>query len=689
MIGRGFGSGNSSTGYITTNQLISNTTQVKNNVAASLLSTDGNSVITGSFKTSALTVGDGSVNDLVINGINLGTTAQETADLVQEGTFNTVIQTWDYNSSSVFGKTARLLRTYHDNIGTKYALIKTTYNWNLNFASSLIGYDTNMRSDAEMNVLSMMNTAVSQNLYYKDTYEVVVIGFTFREKNKRISIPNFVYVPYFLDTILPENETYDGYYPVREIWGCHIYATTAQNNSVHLLSAEELSNPSEINYVPTSFYAPYINKITLKHKIDNNLWFFSGVGPKIFNFPNLVKIVGLSDMYKAPVICGLNMAGRELETLSFPALKEIKNCLFGCVCNSLYNIELPELERLIEATFCCSCPELVELDLPLVNLIRGCDFFLAQCTNLECLKLNANIRFQPHECMPSLPEGQRANIHDANYFLEVLNAVMLVIGLTPQFSAYRRFGGSNSMSFFLKDCKKLAQYSKLSEGKYTNGDSIKRESGIRLHYSNVGGVPCYLTNTATYEGSLVETYQQFVNRVNRENADTTGWVKIKCDEKCAANGCFKLYGTDITGTNAHYYIDSQANVILYSAENIIAAGGQGEETNPADLVVCPIDPRSAFLADSSDSSWGGALDSWNEVGWKIVYPTFCNFIDIPSALSAQLSTVGESIQNWFSIILGMRHAMIHGKEDIAGDGIFAGKEGHDLPVDPVYTKQNN
>ena len=714
MLSRGFSS-TANTGYVSTNQLISGSSS-KNNVAASLLSTDGNSVIAGSFKTSSLTIGDGSVNDLVINGVNLGTTAQETADLVLEGTFNTVIQTWDYNSSSVFGKTARLLRTYHDNIGTKYALIKTTYNWNLNFASSLIGYDTNNRSDAEMNVLAMMNTAVSQNLYYKDTYEIVVIGFSFREKNSRIAIPNFVRVPYFMDSILPENEVYDGYYPVREIWGCHIYATTTQNSSVHLLSAEELSNPSEINYVPTSFSAPYINKVTLKHKIDNNLWFFSGVGPKLFSFPNLVKIVGLSDMYKAPVICGLNMAGRELETLSFPSLKEIKNCLFGCVNNSLYNIELPELEKLEETTFCCSCPELVELNLPMLNVIRGCDFFLAQCVNLETLRLNAFIKLQPHECMPTLPEGNRANIHDANYFLEVLNAVMLVIGLTPQFSAYRRFGGSNSMSFFLKDCKKLAQYSKINEGKVSQYN-VKREKGIHLHYSNIAGVPAYVEYAKLLEGQLIETYNQYINRVNRENLDSTGWVRIVGDAKCNTGTIFRLYGSDLPDTDStsgdnpttgstehnHYYIDSKANVILYSPNKITT------ETNPADLVVCPIDPRSAFMADSSDGLWavvGSQTVSTSDTLWKIIYPNFCDYIDIPEQMGPNYDyadtgskkkeeggtetpatlpgNIGMAIQNWFSIMFGWRNAFRTDVSDSLDSKCVYDGTCNMVPLAPIY-----
>ena len=696
MLSRGFSS-TANTGYVSTNQLIAGSSK-NTNVAASLLSTDGNSVMTGSFKTSTLTVGDGSVNDLVINGVNLGTTAQETADLVVEGTFNTVIQTWDYNATSVFGKTARLLRTYHDNIGTKYALIKTTYNWNLNFASSLIGYDTNNRSDAEMNVLAMMNTAVSQNLYYKDIYEIVVIGFSFREKNSRIAIPNFVRVPYFMDNILPENETYDGYYPVREIWGCHIYATTTQNSTVHLLSAEELSNPSEIIHVPTSFSAPYITKITLKHKIDNNLWFFSGVGPKIFAMPNLVKIVGLSDMYKAPVICGLNMAGRELETLSFPALKEIKNCLFGCVNNSLYGVELPELERLEETTFFCSCPEIIELDLPMLNVIRGCDFFLAQCTNLEVLRLNAYIKFQPHECMPTLPEGSRANIHDANYFLEVLNAVMLVIGLTPQFSAYRRFGGSNSMSFFLKDCKKLAQYTKVSAG-MASQYNIKREKGIHLHYSNIGGVPCYLEYAGLIEGQLIETYGQYINRINRENQDSTGWVRMAPEATASDAGLVKLYGSDMqSGTNAHYYIDSVANVMLFSPTPITA----GNNPTPiTDLVVCPIDPRSAFLADSSDGVWvPSSTPQYSETLWKIIYPNFCDYIDIPAKMPKNYDevvpadvpeSVGMSIQNWFTILFGWRNAFKYNAVDnISGVVAFDGSEDADnLPLNPIYKNTGN
>lgn len=684
MLSRGFGSA-SSTGYINTSSLISSSSGTKNNVAANLLSTDGNAVMTGSFKTSNLTIGDGSTGDLVINGINLGSYAQETANLTVEGTFNTVIQTWDYNTSSVFGKTSRLLRTYHDDSGIKYALIKTTYNWNLNFASSLIGYDTNNRSDAEMNVLSMMNTAVSQNLYYKDIYEIVIVGFTFREKNKRIAIPNFVQVPYFMDNIMPETEKYDGYYPVREIWGCHIYATTTQNSSVHLLSAEELSNPDEVLNVPTSISAPYIRKITLKHKIDNNLWFFSCVGPKIFDFPLLQKIVGLSDMYKAPVLCGLNMAGRSIENIAFPALKEIKNCLFGCVNNSLSFIELPELERLVECTFFCSCPELVELDLPLVNYIRGCDFFLAQCANLEVLRLNANITFLPHECMPTLPEGQRANIHDANYFLEVLNAVMVVIGLTPQFSAYRRFGGSNSMSFFLKDSPKLAQYKMVSKGQYETYD-VKRDNGIRLHYSNIGCLPCYLTNVNTAEGTLVETYSQYITRVNRENHGAEGWVDLTMEDKNVNGTPIYLYGTKTLNAKSYYYIEPVANVILFTPEG--PSGADGSVTL-ADCAVVPIDPRTAFMADSSDASWWGSdLDDPTSKAWRVAIPSVCNIIDVPASLqaNAKLTNLATVINNWFAICFGWRNSIGFDQVDKNGESIVPNKpdDTNYLPVKPTY-----
>lgn len=603
-------------------------TPISNRMDASKLfgfGPDGNGVSVGSLTTSALTIGEGKPKDLIINGIHLGINAQEAADLTVEGTYNAIINMWDYNKNSVFGKTSRLLRTYTDVLGTKYALIKTTYNWNLNYASNVLSCD-----NADNDMLTMMNTAVSQNLYFKDLYEVVVIGFTFTPENVRLMIPNFVKIPSILDSILPENNIYDSFYPVREIWGCHIYAKTVKNSTTHLLSPDEFSTPAEILDVPTALYAPFIRKITLKRRIDNNLWFFSGVSPQIISLPAVEKIVGLSEVYKAPILCGLNMNGRALRFLHLPALKEIKNCVFACGNASLNDVSLPVLEKIVETTFIAMCPELVEVCLPYLRVVRGCDFFLAQDINLESLRLNCNVAFQPHEILPTYDGRNGYNqISATNTFLEILTAVMAVIGLTPQFSTYRRYGGNNSMSFFLKDDRKLANFATKVDPESTDADtkviidtnSSNWNGGIQFDYSTIGSLPVYAIYEPRPIGRNVENYQQYINRVNYEHAQDNHWVPLTPDTTSAPT-TITVYG------KACYAIDPVTGVLLYNGSEYT---GDDAKLAATDMVV-PIDPRTALIggtektakAEAGENTFGIML---TEAAYYIAEPDFGNMCD--------------------------------------------------------------
>lgn len=614
-------------------------TPVSNRMDASKLfafSQDGNGVSVGSLTTGALTIGEGKAKDLIINGIHLGINAQEATDLTVEGTYNAIINMWDYNKNSVFGKTSRLLRTYADALGTKYALIKTTYNWNLNYASNVLSCD-----NVDNDMLTMMNTAVSQNLYFKDVYEVVVIGFTFTPENVRLVIPNFVKIPSILDSILPENNIYDSFYPVREIWGCHIYAKTVKNSTTHLLSPDEFSTPAEILDIPTSLYAPFIRKITLKRRIDNNLWFFSGVSPQIISLPAVEKIVGLSEVYKAPILCGLNMNGRALRFLHLPALKEIKNCVFACGNASLNDVSLPVLEKIIETTFMAMCPELVEVCLPYLHVVRGCDFFLAQNANLESLRLNCNIAFQPHEILPTY-DGRNgyAQINATNTFIDVLTAVMAVIGLTPQFSTYRRYGGNNSMSFFLKDDRKLANFMTKLEPASGEEESDKVvidtinsnwNGGIQFDYSTIGSLPVYAIYKPRPIGRNVENYEQYINRVNYEHAQDNHWVPLSPDTTSVPT-TISVYG------QALYAIDPVTGVLLFKGSEY------GDNIATTDMVV-PIDPRTALIggtekiskAEAGENTFGIML---TEAAYYIAEPDFGNMCD-----------------NFFRICLGWRNYM--------------------------------
>lgn len=616
-------------------------TPISNRMDASKLfgfGPDGNGVSVGSLTTGALTIGDGKASDLIINRIHLGITAQEATDLTVEGTYNAIINMWDYNKNSVFGKTSRLLRTYADALGTKYALIKTTYNWNLNYASNVLSCD-----NADNDMLTMMNTAVSQNLYFKDVYEVVVIGFTFTPENIRLVIPNFVKIPSILDSILPENNIYDSYYPVREIWGCHIYAKTVKNSTTHLLSPDEFSTPSEILDIPTSLYAPFIRKITLKRRIDNNLWFFSGVSPQIISLPAVEKIVGLSEVYKAPILCGLNMNGRALRFLHLPALKEIKNCVFACGNASLNDISLPVLEKIVETTFMAMCPELVEVCLPYLRVVRGCDFFLAQDINLESLRLNCNVAFQPHEILPTY-DGRNGytQIGATNTFLEILTAVMAVIGLTPQFSTYRRYGGNNSMSFFLKDDRKLANFATKVDPESAEGEtkviidtnSSNWNGGIQFDYSTIGSLPIYAIYAPRPIGRNVENYEQYINRVNYEHAQDNHWVPLAPDTTSAPT-TISVYG------QALYAIDPVTGVLLFKGSEY----SEDSKIAKTDMVV-PIDPRTALIGGTEKTTKAEAGE--NTFGIMLTEAAYYIVSD---------RDFGNMCDEFFRICLGWRNYM--------------------------------
>ena len=611
--------------------------------------TDGG-VSVGALTTGALTIGEGKAKDLIINGLHLGINAQEATDLTVEGTYNAIINMWDYNKNSVFGKTSRLLRTYTDALGTKYALIKTTYNWNLNYASNVLSCD-----NADNDMLTMMNTAVSQNLYFKDLYEVVVIGFTFTPENVRLVIPNFVKIPSILDSILPENNIYDSFYPVREIWGCHIYAKTVKNSTTHLLSPDEFSTPAEILDVPTALYAPFIRKITLKRRIDNNLWFFSGVSPQIISLPAVEKIVGLSEVYKAPILCGLNMNGRALRFLHLPALKEIKNCVFACGNASLNDVSLPVLEKIVETTFMASCVELVEVSLPYLHVVRGCDFFLAQDINLESLRLNCNVVFQPHEILPTYDGRNGYNqIGATNTFLEILTAVMAVIGLTPQFSTYRRYGGNNSMSFFLKDDRKLANFMTKVQPASGAGESdtvvidtmnSNWNGGIHLDYSTIGSLPIYAIYENRPIGRNVENYQQYINRVNYEHAQDNHWVPLAPDTTSAPT-TISVYGQNL------YAIDPVTGVLLYNGSEYT---GDDAKLAATDMVV-PIDPRTALIG-------GTEKNSKAEAGEYAFGPMFTESVYYLDA-GKNSPSFGINADNFFMICLGWRNYLAGWAKDV-------------------------
>lgn len=581
----------------------------------------------GMTSNGAVTVGSlkaGSIETDTINKINISEALDEVYTLTVDGTYDQVLAQWDYNTTSTFGKTVKLMKTYHDVCGTRYALIKTTYNWNLNNDA----FDT-----ADTNIYdTMFRTSISQNLGVKDIYEVVVIGFTFGESSSRILIPNYVQLPASSDDVSLEEIAYKVYYPVREIWACFIYAATQSNSTVHLLGINELTEPSKVLNVPAALIAPYIEKVSLKRRIDNNVWFFSGVCPRMLRMPNLRKIVGVSCVSKAPVLSGCNTTGRNLLEINLPTLREIKNCVFASGNNSLSTVHLPSLSVIRETIFMAYNPALTELYFPMLELVQGCDFFLAQDVNLEVLKLPSNVWYQPHVPITGTASDQATSISNAQSHINVLNALYSSMGLNPVFSSSRRYNGTNSMGYFL-----------YKDSKLFNTDASKAinySKGIFATYPGAHGVGVYLTKSAAKEFSPVETVTQFMNRVSRENKIT--FVTPKFESKFTVSGVAMNYSIDTASTG----------LIVFDSEQT------GTATEANKLIVCPVDPRTALM---------NTISSYENLDATV------GFVTVHSQTASKFLTDGTTqlnilASNYYGMMLGLGYTIVD--PDVASPAPF-------------------
>lgn len=581
----------------------------------------------GMTSNGAVTVGSlkaGSIETDTINKINISEALDEVYTLTVDGTYDQVLAQWDYNTTSTFGKTVKLMKTYHDVCGTRYALIKTTYNWNLNNDA----FDT-----ADTNIYdTMFRTSISQNLGVKDIYEVVVIGFTFGESSSRILIPNYVQLPASSDDVSLEEIAYKVYYPVREIWACFIYAATQSNSTVHLLGINELTEPSKVLNVPAALIAPYIEKVSLKRRIDNNVWFFSGVCPRMLRMPNLRKIVGVSCVSKAPVLSGCNTTGRNLLEINLPTLREIKNCVFASGNNSLSTVHLPSLSIIRETIFMAYNPALTELYFPMLDTVQGCDFFLAQDVNLEVLKLPSNVWYQPHVPITGTANDQATSISNAQSHINVLNALYSSMGLNPVFSSSRRYNGTNSMGYFL-----------YKDSKLFNTDASKAidySKGIFATYPGAHGIGVYLTKSAAKEFSPVETVTQFMNRVSRENKIT--FVTPKFESKFTVSGVAMNYSIDTASTGLIVFDSEQAGTV----------------TDPNKLIVCPVDPRTALM---------NTISSYENLDATV------GFVTVHSQTASKFLTDGTTqlnilASNYYGMMLGLGYTIVD--PDVASPAPF-------------------
>lgn len=550
----------------------------------------------GAVRVSSLQAG--SIVADTVNNINLSEAFDEVYSLTVDGTYDQVLAYWDYNSTSTFGKTVKLMKTYHDSNGTRYALIKTTYNWNLNNDS----FDTSDTSMYE----SLFRTSISQNLGIKDVYEVVVIGFTFSADSSRIIIPNYVELPVSSDDVTLESIPYQVYYPVREIWACFIYAGTQSNNTTHLLSINELSDPANVLNTPAALMAPYIEKISLKRKLDNNVWFFSGICPRMIHMPNLRKIVGVSCISKAPILSGCNATGRNLLEINLPTLREIKNCVFCSGNNSLSTVHLPNITTIKETIFMAYNPVITELHFPMLDTVQGCDFFLAQNVNLEILKIPACVKYQPHLPLTGTASDQNTTISNTQSFINILNTLYTGMGLNPGFSSSRRYNGTNSMGYFLYKDSKLFNYENVLS---SDTPAIDYSKGIFTTYPGSEGLAIYLSKQAAGEFSPVETLTQYKNRIARENG-------IVFSGSITTGSGFTMAGSSI-----HLYmIDTQqTGAVLYNSNC---------DANVANFIVCPVDPRTSLMNTIQSYS---TIDITLGKSLVIQVPSLMKFISVPKA----------------------------------------------------------
>lgn len=557
---------------------------------ANLFGISGNGAVTVSSLQAGSIVAD------TVNNINLSEAFDEVYSLTVDGTYDQVLAYWDYNSTSTFGKTVKLMKTYHDSNGTRYALIKTTYNWNLNNES----FDTSDTSIYE----SLFRTTISQNLGVKDVYEVVVIGFTFSADSSRILIPNYVELPVSSDDVALESIPYPVYYPVREIWACFIYAGTQSNNTTHLLSINELSDPANVLNTPAALMAPYIEKISLKRKIDNNVWFFSGICPRMIHMPNLRKIVGVSCISKAPILSGCNATGRNLLEINLPTLREIKNCVFGSGNTSLSTVHLPNLTTIKETIFMAYNPAITELYFPMLDTVQGCDFFLAQNVNLEILKLPACVKYQPHLPLTGSASDQNTTISNTQSYINILNTLYTSMGLNPVFSSSRRYNGTNSMGYFLYKDSKLFNYENSSK-------AIDYSKGIFTIYPGSEGSAIYLSKKDAGEFSPVETLTQYKNRIARENGIVFPGPITAVDGFSVAGSKVKLYMIDT----------QQTGVVLYNS-------ACSTSSNVENSIVCPVDPRTSLMNTIQSYS---SIDITLGKSLVIQVPSLMKFISVSDA----------------------------------------------------------
>lgn len=501
-----------------------------------------------------------------INGLNLSSMVTSIQHLNKIADVDELVEYWDSNKVGDFytfdnsyvntSKTSVIKSRWSDDNGIVYGLIETSYNLDLG-----LGDETQL----------FANYMISRTVPVLTYTEVVVIGITF---DKLISN---IYIPYAVAVDTKDasgNVTETTYYPVREIWGADIYASV-KSGVRHVLSLKELSNPSLIDYVPAVLYAPFITKISLKRRLSTTYSAFSGVCARSIYMPNLVSLVGASRTLPSPAFCSLNDNKFHLERLCLPSLKKIKNCMFACNCLSVDDVCLPALEELDEVIFLRGDILLKEMELPKLQSIKGCNYFLANCYNLEKLVLPTYVKFMPHDPV---------KVTITNDASSLLRGTLTLLGLD---SITITATGNAAMQYFLHADTKLmnAVYTgNTGESQYAppydqaDVDVAYGRGIFFLTQANDYGYWWYKSTSLQDKdhmyGSCIETFNQWARRVGY-----TGTAAFNTDPTFEVSNGNKTY---------MYFVETETGLLVVS---------NGNESEPlgGDNMMCPIDPRTALF----------------------------------------------------------------------------------------------
>ena len=516
----------------------------------------------------SLTLGNGTTADLTVNGIAVGDQLLSVSNLTKVANSNDQLISWDEKDSYHWSdsnswnlvKTSVLVSTWVDKAGTYYGLIANKYNTDLKVGDNTDFYN---------------NYLISKELEIYKSEEMVVLGFTFNAANKAIVIPDMVSIE--TETTNGTESSHVQYYPVREIWGANVYASV-NGGAVHQLTINELAKPDTVDYVPAVFNAPYITKISLKRKLTGDTYSaFTGTFAASIHMPRLRKIVGAGYKFISPVFTSLNGTHNHITELTFPALEEIKYCIFGTNNNFVTEVNLPHLRKIFETVFCKSLGQIESIDLPRLWEVSGCDFFLANNYNLERVHMPTTVRFRPHELL----NGPITIADSAGSFNNLIRSTLALLGINGLYPGAIRYNGTNSMSFFLHGDVKLMNVKQIGLNALEFNDlidpekaEVSLENGVMFDHANkyVGA------NYAIDRSGVVENLEQLYKRLK---------VPI---ESLKRDPAVKF----VIGTAEHaknYAIDDATKVVIDS--NVAASTG---------VMVVPIDPRTALLNNTTVST---------------------------------------------------------------------------------------